>query len=43
MTSTSETVVLPPGSVSVRRQTTSGMIAMALGIVALITVASMPW
>lgn len=30
-------------SVAVRRQTTSGMIAMALGIAALVAVAAMPW
>jgi branched-chain amino acid transport system permease protein len=32
-----------PPSVRVQRQTTSGMVAMAIGICVLITIASMPW
>jgi branched-chain amino acid transport system permease protein len=43
MTSMSDTVAPPLPTVHVRRQTRSGVIAMALGIAALVAVVAMPW
>ena len=43
MSTMTDTVAPLPASVRVRRQTTSGMIAMVVGIGVLIAIAAMPW